>query len=288
VSAILLLVTSSLAWAGFDAARKALGKHLTPVPMLVGLCLGHALPLAAWLAWRGVPPVAAGYVLPALASIALNVAGNWLFLAAVARSPLSLTVPLLALTPVGAACVAGVMLGEWPGPRQAAGIAAIVAGALALQLPPGGSPKTLLSALRAEPGVPLMGLVAACWALVGPFDKLATQASSAAFHGCVLYAGVGLVLLPWLARDAAGRRLLTAPPAWLPLALASAVGLLALVTQLLVMQQLMVSLVEAVKRMVGLVMAVAVGALAFGEPVHRRQLGAIAGMGVGLWLLLVR
>ncbi|MEB3223369.1 MAG: hypothetical protein VKS61_14940 [Candidatus Sericytochromatia bacterium] len=80
MSATLLQIASSLAWAAFDAARKALGQRLSPVPLLVGLCAGHTLPLGAWLAWQGLPPVGPGYMAPAAASIAVMALGVWVLL----------------------------------------------------------------------------------------------------------------------------------------------------------------------------------------------------------------
>lgn len=284
---LLLLITMSLASGAFDASRKWLSRHLDALPLLVALSLGHAALLGAILGVGGGPAPGPAYAGPAAASIALNIVGNWLFLRAVAASPLSLTVPLLALVPVGSVALGAWLLGEWPSPRQLAGIVTIVLGALVLQAPPGHGARGLLAAMRAEPGVPMMAGVAGCWALVGPFDKLATQASSPVFHGCVLYGGVGLILLPLLLRDTAGLRALARPALWGPLALSCALGTLALVTQLEVITQVLVSLMEAVKRVLGLLLAVATGVIMFKEVVGIRQWGASAVMIGGLALLLL-
>ena len=280
-----LLLVSGLGWAGLDAARKALGRSVPVVPLVVALGLGQALLLVAWLAFAGVPPLGPAFWWACAGSIALNVAGNLLFIRALSLSPLSLTVPLLALTPVLSAGVAALMLGEHPGARQLAGIALIVGGAIWLQTPAQGGLRGLAGALRAEPGARLMLAVAACWALVGPFDKTATLASSPAFHGMAVNLGMGLVLVPLLVRPGQDARPLAARP-WLLVA-ACLVGVVAILAQFEAMRHALVSLVEAVKRMIGMLTAVVVGRLAFGEPVGGRKLAAIAVMCAGTGLLLL-
>lgn len=285
MATLALLLLSSLAWSGLDAARKALGATAPAIPVVVALGLGQAALLAGWLAVTGLPALAPAFWWACAGSVALNVAGNFLFIRALALSPFSLTVPLLALTPVLSTGVAAAMLGEVPGPRQLAGIALIVGGAIGLQLPAEGGLRGLVAAMRAEPGARLMLGVVACWAVVGPFDKTATLASSPAFHGMAVNLGMGLALVPALLRPGQGLRPLAARPGLL--LVACAVGVVAILAQFEVMRHALVSLVEAVKRMIGMLMAVAVGRLAFGEPVGGRKLAAIAVMCGGTALLLL-
>lgn len=139
--------------------------------------------------------------------------------------------------------------------------------------------------MRREPGAPLMAIVVVCWTLVGPFDKTATLASSPAVAGAVINLGMGLLLAPLLLRDRGGTRALLKRPGLL--LVACALGVLAIASQFEVLRQALVSVVEAVKRMTGLLMAVLVGRWAFGEPVNARQGALIAVMVAGTVLLLL-
>lgn len=280
-----LLLLSSLAWSALDAARKELGRTIPAIPLVVGLGYGHALILAGGVMALGVPAIGPAFWWACAGSTVANVVGNVLFVRALAVSPFSLTVPLLALTPVMSTGVAMDMLGEVPGPRQLAGIGLIVAGALFLQAPPTSGLRGLLAAVREEPGARLMLVVAACWAFAGPFDKAAMQASSPTFHALAVNLAMSTALLPALLRPGQGPRPLAARPGLL--LVACLVGVVAVVTQFLAMQHAMVSLVEAMKRMIGMVMAVLVGRLAFQEPVGGRKLAAIGVMCAGTALLLL-
>jgi drug/metabolite transporter (DMT)-like permease len=131
-----------------------------------------------------------------------------------------------------------------------------------------------------------MLVVALCWALVSPADKLATQASDPAFHGVfmnvLMATGYALILLV-TGRGAALKDL--RPNARL-VTIGGLVGGTAIGLQLAVLPMIMVSLFEAVKRMIGLVAAVVLGRAMFGEPVTARKVAAIATMAGGLILVL--
>ena len=237
----------------------------------------------------------------AAASVALNVIANVAFVSALARSRLSLAVPLLSLTPALVALFARPMLGETPRPLQQLGIGVVVLGALLL----GGAAAEQDSfaawwrALRGEPAAALMLLVAVCWGLTMPLDKLGVAAVGPARHALVLSAGVAaatLVLL--LALGLGGGGLAAAwrgsgPPSgtkWrfgLTLALGVLVSAAALALQLLAIRVVLVGVVEAVKRAIGNLMAVALGALVFRERVAWRHGGALVLLIAGVLLILL-
>jgi drug/metabolite transporter (DMT)-like permease len=137
--AFLLVLSSSLCWTGIDLVRKLLAPRMDAMAMLVGLGYGFAVPMllmGLFYTWPGgVPRVTPGYWVPGFASLAINLFGNWLFIRALAIAPYSLVMPLLCLTPVFTTLLAIPVLHELPGPRQLAGVALIVAGALWLNWP---------------------------------------------------------------------------------------------------------------------------------------------------------
>jgi len=288
ISALTLTVIlgSSLAWAGFDATRKRLTGVLDPMPLVVWLMVGQLVPFGIWMAVDGAPLPGPDYLAPAAATVALNVVANVAFLTAVQKSPLSVTIPLLSLTPVFSAVVGVVLLGESPTLQQTVGLVAIVLGALGLQAPEGEGPLALLRAWRREPGAPWMALVAVLWSASAVLDKAATAASTESVHGFVLCAGIALSLLVWLgARKRLGelKAIRRAPGLWVA---ATACGTAALALQLVAFQWTLVSLVEAIKRAVGMTMALVIGRLAFDERIPPRRIVAVGVMIVGGALLV--
>jgi drug/metabolite transporter (DMT)-like permease len=247
--------------------------------------------LALWGMAATAGAITPRYVLVAGGSVILNVVANAAYVAALGRSPLSLTVPLLSLTPAFVATFARPLLGEWPRPVQLLGIALVVAGALFLggAAAEGGSLAAWWQALRREPGTPLMLLVAVCWGLTLPLDKLGVEAVGPARHALVLCAGIAVAtLLLMLVTGKVGDLATGLRGRLLPLLAASVlVSAVALVLQLLVIRVVLVGVVEAVKRAVGNLMAVLLGATLFGERVGWRKVVALLLLVGGVVLILV-
>lgn len=288
VTSLLAILACGLSWSGFDLFRKLLVERIPPLPLLLVLVCGQIPLFVAWTAAVGAGPPGPGYWAPALGSVALNVAGNVAFLYAVALSPLSVTVPLLSLTPAFTAVLGVVLLGERPSATEAVGIALVVAGALRLNLGrgDGASWRSLVRSLTREKGSLLMVFVAAVWSLALPLDKLALRAASPPVHGLVLTSGVALgVAVLVVARRQLGelRRVGRAPGL---LALALAASTVGLGLQLVAMQLAWVSLVETLKRGIGNVMAVVFGRAVFGEGVSWAKVGAVLLMAAGVALIL--
>ena len=288
--AIALTVVSALGWAGFDATRKGLSQHIPAVPLVVALMIGKLPFFAAWMAteaqtagldWTG------HYYLPAVGSVLLNVAANLLFVMAVRISPLSVTIPMLSLSPAFAAFAEWAMYGGAPSAVQAAGMGVVILGALLLHAGGEGGLRAVFSALLRERGSVMMAAVALLWAVSGTFDKAATGAATAGIHGFVQCAGVALclaVVMLFKPQEGAWRAL--REQRWLYLG-AIALGVVALGVQLLAYQQALVGLVEAIKRAVGMVAALMIGRFAFGETIKPVQFGAVALMSAGVALIVL-
>lgn len=283
--AIALMLGTAVGWAGFDAARKSLAAHIEPLPLVFALMLGQVPLFALWTQVVGGWSAAPGYAAPAFASVALNVAANLLFVNALRVSPLSVTIPFLSLSPVFAALAAYPVLGEAPAVGQAFGVVAIVAGAIVVNASGAGGIAGLWRAYLRERGCVYMTVVAALWALSATFDKAACEHADPALHGMVQCAGVGAAVFAWLVvRGRAGEvRGAFGRPAGLLLAVAFGVAALGL--QLLAFKVALVSLVEAVKRAVGMLSALVVGRVVFHESVTPSKVAALVLMVVGVALL---
>ncbi len=291
--AVSIVFACALAWASFDFLRKTILRWMDPMPLVFLLTALQTPLFAAWAAGAAAPSRSEAwlYVLPAAASVALNVVSNVLFVVAIKVSPLSLTIPLLSLTPVFTTLLAIPMLGQVPRPFQVVGIGLVVVGALALHRGParnaGGEAVGPWRAFVREPGSVMMAAVALMWSITPPLDKLAIDHSSPAFHGLVLSAGVALGLGAILAARGRLRSVAAARrhPGLLVTALAASAVALAL--QLLAIRIVLVSIVETVKRGVGNAAAVAVGSAVFGERVGAAQWLAVALMAAGVALILL-
>ena len=293
VGALLVVLVSSLAWGGLDALRKLLVDRIPPLTLVALLTLGAVPLFAVWTVVDGVPAVRAGYLLPALTSVLLNVGANLAYVVAVRTGALSATVPLLSLTPAFTALLAIPLLGERPTPLQGLGILLVVAGAVGLNLPASSPADGRVSAFaavrswRREAGALFMVAVAFLWALANPLDKMAVERSSGPFHGLVLNSGVALGTLVGLAVQGRLRELAAVRHVRGPYAAALAVSALGLGLQLIAIQLLWVSLVETLKRGIGNVLAVIFGRLLFAEPITVRKLAAVGLMGAGVALVLL-
>jgi drug/metabolite transporter (DMT)-like permease len=286
--ALLLVIGSSLAWSGFDVCRKVLADRVRPAPLGFLLAAGAVPLFAVWTAVDGMPAIRPGYLPPAAASVVLNIAANLLFFAALRNSQLSVTIPLLSLTPVFTALLAIPMLGEVPALRQWLGILLVVAGAFVLNLPADGSmsPAAMARAWIGERGAGLMVLVALFWSLTGPFDKMATAKASGPFHATVLCAGVAIGIAAVLAAQRRLRELSDVRAAGWIFILAVLISIAALGLQLLAMMKVWVGLVETLKRGIGNLSALILGRTLFGEAVTPRKLLAVGLMIAGVALIL--
>jgi drug/metabolite transporter (DMT)-like permease len=279
----------ALAYSASDYFRKAV-----PPDCPVALTLFYAFALeapviAVWLWLSGDVRLEAAYALPGLAAVVIGLGANFLFIVAVRRSPLSLMVPLLGLIPVLTAFVSGVLLDEWPKPHQAAGIVLVGVGLFTLYIPSGVgvSIGTVWRNLRGQPGAAPMAGVIVLWSIAPPVDKLCLAHASVGVHALVqlfiLWATIGL----WLIARGGFRTLVPPRHALKPIIGVAVTAGLGYALQLTAYRMTLVAIVEVFKRSVGLVGALVLGRMFFGEPITRPKLLGILIMGLGLPLVLL-
>ncbi len=282
---ILVLVGCGLSSTAFDLQQKILSRHLEAIPMVFWLALA-SIPLFGVVVYiDGWPTVAPGYVLPAIASVVLNILGHVTFILSVKLSPLSTTVPLLSLTPVFTAVLGLLVLGEVPSPLAVAGIVLVVVGAFWLNF--AGNEISSQAPRWSHRGAGLMILTALLFSMAIPMDKLAIVSSSAVFHGFILTAGIAVGSLTVLLIQRRPMRILDFRRSWGAFTLAVVFCTLTLGLQLIAMGLTLVSVVETVKRGIGNVAAVVAGSLVFGEVMTLAKLGAACLMTLGVTLILI-
>jgi len=208
----------------------------------------------------------------------LDLIGFTLYVTALDAGELSLTYPLLALTPVFVIPVEWVLLGQHPGLEGAAGILLVACGVYLLVSPgEDRGPLAPLRALAREPGARLMLGVAALWAVSGTIDRVAILRSSPAFYGSALTAALAVGFIPFALRSGRGGR-----PAGLPGTLRSAGW--GLVVQGLLFAGMFILQAEALRltlaayvltlKRSGTLLSVLAGAMFFGEKGTGRRLAA--------------
>jgi len=210
----------------------------------------------------------------------------WLYGRALQCGDLSLTLPMLAFTPLFLLVTSPLTLGEFPEPGGLAGIALVVAGAYVLNLRE--SRHGVLGPIKAlftHPGSRLMLLVAAVWSIGANLDKLGLQASSPALWVASVYTASALAIVPGvMARcRGVGRQLARSPGPLLAAGILEAVGLFCQMHALLLTQ---VAYVIAIKRL-SIIFGVLLGAAVFREPDLRQRLPGAIVMVIGVFFIAV-
>ncbi len=296
--ALLLILGAAVGYSVLDMLRKLLTRGLSSLAVLLWMTLGAAPFFAAWVAIQSDWQLRSGYWFPVVVAISLQLVANLAFIEAVRRSPLSVTIPLLSLTPVFTAIAAIPALREWPSLWEGVGIMIVVAGAWWLARSSTGEDQEnrgFWATLKSEPGVPLMTLTAITWAVAGTLDKVAMQQLSSsggelgkvAMHGLVMNLGVAIGTLVILLSRGETRQAFRIRGS-VGLVIASAIaGSAALAFQLSAMQITLVALVETVKRGINTILALGLGALVFRERLTLPKLLACGLMVAGVALILL-
>ncbi len=144
-----------------------------------------------------IPRIDGTFWLAILLSIPLEVLALILYIRAIKISPLSLTVPFLAFTPLFLILTSFIILGEKPDRSGTAGIILITLGVYLLNLQR--AYKGIFEPLKAilkEKGSVLMLLVALIYSITSNLGKLAIQHSSPVFFGIVYFLVLNIVFFP--------------------------------------------------------------------------------------------
>lgn len=280
---VALAIITAVGFAASNSYAKALSTR-THIFIVTWSMMVLSLPWAlAMLAMRGAPSLDDGFYLAALGSVCLNMVAVTLQVRALSISPLSLTVPFLAFTPLFMLVTGAVVLGEAPDVRGIVGIVLVTAGAYTIFIE--GPHRSLLEPLRAirsEKGSVMMLLVAFIWSWAATFDKLAVLRSSPSYYAAFFAAAFGVLYSPFLVIGLRTRKLeRTQIPRLFLLGAFSAVMIL---SQLSAIELAMASYVIAIKR-AGAVVAVLFGYLFFKERHLRARLAGAILMTLGVILI---
>jgi drug/metabolite transporter (DMT)-like permease len=290
---VVLTLICAFSLASADAVTKrALGGGENPWVVGWLRLVFTAPPLLVMLFFIDVPPLDAEFWRAFITALPFEVAAFALYIGALRTSPMSLTIPFLALTPVFLVASGYVIAGERVTPLGAAGIALIAAGGYVLNfhhaVSEGGAPGrfSLLGPLRAvarERGVLMMLGVAFIYSITSSLGKVAINHSAPLFFASVYFIVLAVLYTPFalrgLGRGGVSRRLLLA------MVPAGFLNALMVGTHMLAMSMTQVAYMIALKR-TSLLFSIFYGWLLFREG-HMRERAAGAAMMFAGFVLVV-
>jgi drug/metabolite transporter (DMT)-like permease len=182
----LFAMGSALFFAAQSTAAKRVSDELHPDVTTWGAFV-FAVPIyLVALALDGIPEVRPAFWWFTGMSVGVNLVALPLFFRSLARTDLSLALPLASLSPLFALGTEYALLGEVPSPLVIPGVTAIVVGAWVLQVDKArGGLLAPLVALGQDQGARGMLIVAALWSVAAVADRGAVLASSPAFYNTV-------------------------------------------------------------------------------------------------------
>lgn len=286
---LVLTLAAAVLWSGFDAIRKGLARDVAPSALGVWLPLMQVPLLALWAAARAPLTLPAQAVWPFAGSTVLSLLGVLWFMQALRHSPMSITVPLLSFTPVGATLLAWLVRHQTPTLLQGAGALLVVAGAMVMGLRSAQWPG--LRAYARDPGVRCMLGAALVWSVTAILNQMALERGANAWYAPILSLAVGgLMALVLLARGQrtllreSFRSLLRLPVLSVP---ALVIGGAALAIELEALRIAPVGFIEIIKRGLGMSGAILLGRLFFREAVSLPKVLAVILMTAGVALVVI-
>ena len=230
--------------------------------------------LTPWVIYTGIPELNTQFWISLLIGGSINAVTTLLYIKAIKVSDLSLTVPLVALTPLFMLLTSPLIVGEYPNFFDYIGILLIVAGSYLLNIKEKSQGYLApFKALLNEPGPKFMLIVAFLWSITSNFDKIGVKNSSPIFWLFSLFGTMSILLLPILLHKTPnpGTKILKQLPMLATMGFFNAIGVLC---QMQALTLTLVVQVIAIKR-TSVLMGVLFGHFIFKEKdIQQRLLGA--------------
>ncbi|MGB3571155.1 MAG: EamA family transporter [Phormidesmis sp.] len=280
----------------FEACKDATGKQslktLDEYSVLFSFMAVGVICMLPVLAIAGIPEIQSGFWLALFVGGGLNILAFTLYVRALKLADLSLTVPLVTLTPLFLLVTSPILVQEWPTHADALGVMLLVIGSYVLNLPPKSFKSASLSSsglnspdahsiwtplltMARNPGSRLMLYVAFIWSITSNFDKIGVLNSSPLLWAIALFTVIagGMVPFVFFRRGSQGLKPLLAQ--WRLLGVTGGFNAIAITFQMMALTLAPVAQVIAVKRMSAL-LSVLFGHFFFKEKgLRERLLGAL-------------
>lgn len=199
---LLLSSGTALCEALKDVTGKQALKSVDEYSVLLGFSTVGALLMGGFmLMTEGLPTLGPRYGLALLWGGSLNILAFTLYFRAIKTADLSLTVPLVTLTPLFLLVTSPIIVSEWPTGLDAVGVIFLIVGSYVLNLKPSqGFTLAPLQAIATNSGSRTMVGVAFIWSITSNFDKVGTLNSSSLFWGMSLFTTIAIGMVPFVAQ----------------------------------------------------------------------------------------
>ncbi|WP_262511388.1 EamA family transporter [Pontibacter diazotrophicus] len=178
----LLAFVTALSEAFKDIFSKFNLKHVDEYTAAFSMHLVISVLLAPIVLFRGIETMSVRFLLALAASTILQLIVILLYMKAIKRSELSVTVPLVTLTPLFMLITSPILIGEFPSALGIVGIFFIVVGTYVLNID-GNKDKPLapFTSLITNQGSRYMFIVAFLWSITANIDKIGVEETSPIF-----------------------------------------------------------------------------------------------------------
>ena len=283
---ILICIISAFFWAAFDLTRKLSLQKINSVNLLLIFTLAQTLIFGSWVFYEDPFLNLKSYIFPGLILILISLFSALLFLKAIKQSDLSLTIPLLSLSPLFSSFFSFFFLNEKLSYFQYIGVFLIIFGTLVLY-----SKKITLGeilksfkVLAINNSAKLMIVVSLIWSLTPVLDKLCLEHSSINIHGLIQSFGLMILLIFLLKKEK--YEFLSLKRNWRLILITILTGIIATVLQFYAILFNYVPIMETIKRSIGQLSSVLFGKLFFKEEITKPKILGVLILSVGVYYIL--
>jgi len=283
---IFICIISAFFWAAFDLTRKLSLQKINSVNLLLIFTLAQTLIFGSWVFYEDPFLNLKSYIFPGLILILISLFSALLFLKAIKQSDLSLTIPLLSLSPLFSSFFSFFFLNEKLSYFQYIGVFLIIFGTLVLY-----SKKITLreilksfKVLTINNSAKLMIVVSLIWSLTPVLDKLCLEHSSINIHGLIQSFGLVILLIFLLKKEK--YEFLSLKRNWRLILITILTGIIATVLQFYAILFNYVPIMETIKRSIGQLSSVLFGKLFFKEEITKPKILGVLILSVGVYYIL--
>ena len=283
---ILICIISAFFWAAFDLTRKLSLQKINSINLLLIFTLAQTLIFGSWVFYEDPFLNFKSNIFPGLILILISLFSALLFLKAIKQSDLSLTIPLLSLSPLFSSFFSFFFLNEKLSYFQYIGVFLIIFGTLVLY-----SKKITLGeilksfkVLAINNSAKLMIVVSLIWSLTPVLDKLCLEHSSINIHGLIQSFGLVILLIFLLKKEK--YEFLSLKKNWGLILIRILTGIIATVLQFYAILFNYVPIMETIKRSIGQLSSVLFGKLFFEEKITKPKILGVLILSVGVYYIL--
>ena len=284
---ILICVISGFFWAAFDLTRKLTLTKINSINLLLIFTLAQCLLFSIWLFYEDFSINFKSYLLPGLILIFIGLLSAILFLKAIKQSDLSLTIPLLSLSPMFSSLFSFFFLNEKLTNIQYFGIFSIIFGTLVLYSKKINLNDILKSfkVLSTNKSAKLMIIVAIIWSLTPVLDKICLKSSTINIHGFIQSFGMFLFLIFLFIKNNLNQ-IESIKINWPIIFIAVFIGVVATIFQFYAILTNFVPIMESIKRSVGQLSSVFLGKLFFNEEITKPKIWGVIILSIGVYFIV--